>query len=471
MTGSIPRETQRLLESAGQAHLLRWWDDFDEARRTDFLSQIEAIDFPLIDELVRAPAIADSHVDPRRLAERAAPPLNLLRLPRTSAERAEWQAAEARGEELLSAGQVGAIVVAGGQGTRLKFDRAKGLYPIGPVSGRSLFQVFAEQLRARSRRASVAIPWFVMTSLATHDEIVAFFVGNAHFGLDPADVFFFQQGAMPAVDATTGRVLLSDRHEIAFSPDGHGGMPAALRKAGLFDEMRRRGIEHLYYHQVDNPASMLCDPVFVGWHDRRRSDLSTKIVGKVAPEEPMGVVVSVDGQTRIIEYSDLPADLLRKTDAAGQPCFWAGNTAMHVFRREFLERLAADPALLPFHVAFKAVEYLDDAGQVVTPAANNAWKFERFIFDALPHAGEAVVVETDRASEFLPVKKAEGSDSPQSSREGLMRMYRSWLRAAGTEIADEVPVEISPLAALRAEDLRQVSLPATIDRPTVIGPI
>jgi UDP-N-acetylglucosamine/UDP-N-acetylgalactosamine diphosphorylase len=330
--------------------------------------------------------------------------------------------------------------------------------------------VFAEQLRARSRRASVAIPWFVMTSLATHDEIVAFFVGNAHFGLDPADVFFFQQGAMPAVDATTGRVLLSDRHEIAFSPDGHGGMPAALRKAGLFDEMRRRGIEHLYYHQVDNPASMLCDPAFVGWHDRRRSDLSTKIVCKVAPEEPMGVVVSVDGQTRIIEYSDLPADLLRKTNAAGQPCFWAGNTAMHVFRREFLERLAADPALLPFHVAFKAVEYLDDAGQVVTPAANNAWKFERFIFDALPHAGEAVVVETDRASEFLPVKKAEGSDSPQSSREGLMRMYRSWLRAAGTEIADDVPVEISPLAALQAEDLRQVSLPATIDRPTVIGP-
>jgi UDP-N-acetylglucosamine pyrophosphorylase len=478
MTGCIPQETQRLLEGAGQGHLLDWWNDLDDSRRAHLLSQIETIDFTLIDELVRShrrrrddPALADPHADPRRLAERAGPPLNLLRLPRTPAEREEWQAAEARGEELLSEGKVGAIVVAGGQGTRLKFDQAKGLYPIGPVSGRSLFQVFAEQLRARSRRAGVAIPYFVMTSHVTHDEIAAFFAANAHFGLDPADVFLFQQGAMPATDAVTGQVLLASKHEVAFSPDGHGGLPAALRKAGLFDEMCRRGIEHLYYHQVDNPASILCDPVFLGLHEQRRSDLSTKIVAKVAPEEPMGVVVSVDGQTRIIEYSDLPAELLRKTDDAGRPCFQAGNTAIHAFRREFLERLAADPELLPFHVAFKSVEFLDGSGRVVTPTENNAWKFERFIFDALPHADEALVVETDRATEFLPVKKAEGTDSPQSSRDGLMRMYRSWLRAAGTEVSDDVPVEISPLAALRGEDLLQgISLSPTIDRPMVIGP-
>jgi UDP-N-acetylglucosamine/UDP-N-acetylgalactosamine diphosphorylase len=324
-----------------------------------------------------------------------------------------------------------------------------------------------------------------MTSLATHDEVVAFFAEHRHFGLNPDDVFFFQQGSMPAVDAAldacaaahpsgaaaAGRVLLASKHEIAFSPDGHGGLPAALLRAGLFDEMRRRGIEQLYYHQVDNPATIVCDPVFLGLHSQHDSDLSTKVVAKIAPEEPMGVVVTVDGKTRIIEYSDLPADLLHKTDAAGNPCFRAGNTAIHAFRREFLERLAGDPQLLPFHVALKAVEFVDESGDVVPPVGGSAWKFERFIFDALPHTDRALVVETERAREFLPVKRAEGNDSPQTAREGLVRLYQSWLREAGKEIAADVPVEISPLVALQAADLQQgLQLPERIERPTVIGP-
>jgi UDP-N-acetylglucosamine pyrophosphorylase len=478
MTGTIPKETRSLLETAGQTHLLRWWGVLSESQRTQLLAQFAAIDFELLDNLVRAHRQrlddqdgGDRNDGPRMLAERAGPPQNLLRLPQADTEQAAWNEAGRIGNELLAAGAVGAIVVAGGQGTRLKFDRAKGLFPIGPVSERSLFQVFAEQLRARSRRAGTAIPYFVMTSHATHDEVLAFFRANAHFGLNPADVFFFRQGTMPAVDPASGRVLLASKHEVAFSPDGHGGMPAAMLRAGLLHEMRRRGIEHLYYHQVDNPATLLCDPVFLGLHAQRNSDLSTKIVAKTAPEEPMGVVVSFDGKTRIIEYSDLPAPLLRKTDAAGAPCFWAGNTAIHAFRREFLERLAGEPDLLPFHVAFKAVDCLDESGRIVKPTSSNAWKFERFIFDALPHAERTLVVETDRAAEFLPVKKAEGADSPQSSREGLIRLYQSWLRVAGTDVAADVPVEISPLAALQGSDLRPgTPLPAKIDRPTVIGP-
>ena len=147
--------------------------------------------------------------------------------------------------------------------------------------------------------------------------------------------------------------------------------------------MNRRGIEYLHYHQVDNPTALVCDPAFLGFHVLKSSDLSTKVVAKRSAEEKMGVLVDVDGRTQIIEYSDMPDDVKQQTEN-GQLRFWAGNTAMHVFSRPFLERLLEDDLSLPFHRAHKKVPHLNEAGELVEPDTPNAWKFERFIFDALP---------------------------------------------------------------------------------------
>ena len=477
MPDGVPRDIEERLRRCGQSQLLKWWPELDAAQRQRLLSQLEAIDFSLVSELTNrareksAAGLADDDHPTENLAERAGSPLNLVRLPTSPAEVEERRAAGKVGEELLSQGKVGAVVVAGGQGTRLGFDRPKGLFPIGPVSGRSLFQLFAEQLIARSQRAGVVIPYFVMTSHATHAETVDFFATNKFFGLNPGDVFFFQQGTMPAVCSRTGDILLAEKDSVALSPDGHGGMLAALKTGGLFEEMRGRGIECLFYHQVDNPAGILCDPVFLGLHVLRQSDFSTKVVAKIAPDEPMGVIAGVEKTNRIIEYSDLSADLQTKTDADGKLWFWAGNTAIHIFDREFLERMANDPETTPFHIAQKTAGFIGETGEIEQPADKNAWKFERFIFDILPLAANPLVLEVDRSREFLPVKNADGSDSPESSRAGLIRIYHSWLREAGTEIDANIPVEISPLTALEAEDLQRAdSVPARIDRPTVIGP-
>ena len=451
---------QALLEKLrrhNQEHLLRWWDDLNAGEKQALVRQIEAVDFDLIEGLLqrhRDTSAAASGDSPAERTQRARPPAQLVRQPASEEDKAEWAAAAQHGRELLAAGKVGAILVAGGQGTRLGFEEPKGMYPIGPVSGNSLFQILAEQVLARSRQAGVSIPYYVMTSDATHADTVAFFEKHDYFGLDGDDVFFFQQGNMPAVDADTGRLLMAGKASLCSSPDGHGGMLAALSRAGLLQEMGRRGIQHVYYHQVDNPTASVGDPAFLGFHALRKSEMSTKVVSKSSPEERMGIVVDVDGQTQIIEYIHVPPEVACKRDETGGLMFWAGSTAIHVFDREFLERVAADASKLPFQVAHKKVTHIDESGDEVEPDTENAFKFERFIFDAMPFADHALVVEADRAVEFNPVKNREGDDSPETARRAMCANFAGWLKAAGARVADDAKIEISPLFALDAAGLR-----------------
>ncbi len=442
------------LSQYGQSHLLQWWDELNEAQRSGLLAQLESIDYSLIARLY-SEREAGGGSSASELAARATPPTQLVALPRTAAENELWRQATALGEEQLREGRVGAILVAGGQGTRLGFDKPKGMFPIGPVSDRSLFQIFCEQLLARGRRAGAVIPYFIMTSDATHADTVAFFEEHHFFGLKRRDVYFFRQGTLPAVCDKTGQIHLAEKHEVAMTPDGHGGILKALLAAGLLDVMRDRGLESLYYHQVDNPMAIVCDPAFLGLHELHGSDISTKVVNKVVPEEKTGVLVNVDGQTQIIEYSDMPVERTREVEPDGTLRFRAGNTAMHVIRRGFLQDLVDQGRDLPYHRAHKPVPCLDRSGNRIEPAptAKNAFKFEQFIFDTLPLAATALVVEADRSTEFNPVKNQSGADSPQTSRQAISRLNREWLRSAGAEVADEASVEISPLVALTPTDL------------------
>jgi UDP-N-acetylglucosamine/UDP-N-acetylgalactosamine diphosphorylase len=334
------------------------------------------------------------------------------------------------------------------------------MFQIGPISGKSLYQLLSEQLAARGRRSGTSIPYYIMTSSATHEETRRFFQEHHHFGLDPDDVSFFQQGSLPAVD-DDGRILLDEKWRLTSSPDGHGGVLHALHRHGLLAVMEDRGIEYLYYHQVDNPAAIVCDPAFFGLHVLRDSEMSTKVVAKTSAAERMGVTVDLDGHTEIIEYSDLPTECAAATGPDGELLLWAGSTAIHVFNRSFLERLAVDGSRLPYHRAHKAIPHLNEAGERVTPSQPNGWKFEQFIFDALPQARATLVVEADRPREFLPVKNRDGADSPSTVQAGLLRLHREWLTAAGAAVTPHVRVEISPLYASDADEVARKIKPGT----------
>ncbi len=394
------------LRDHDQHHLLTFWNELSPAERHMLVEQIRGIDFA---ELSRLLAGQETATDWGALARKAEPP-PAFRLSDTGGKRQfSAEEARARGVAALAAGRVGAILVAGGQGTRLGWPHPKGTYPIGPVSKAPLFQIIFERLVALGRRHGARVPLYLMTSPATHEETVAYLDEHRRFGLAADDLRIFCQAQMPAVDAKTGRVLLEVPARIALSPDGHGGMLSALLRSGGLDDMKSRGLDHLFYFQVDNPLVPIGDPEFLGYHLLSGSEMSTLVVAKRQPREKLGILVAIDGRVRIIEYSDLPDDLAEQRDLGGGLRFWAGNTGVHFFEREFLERVQHSATGLPMHLARKKVPCITAAecaskGERIEPDEPNAIKFERFVFDLLPEARHAIVVEVDKDRTFAPVK-------------------------------------------------------------------
>lgn len=452
------------LNAIGQDHLLRHAETLSGSTRTRFLAEVATLDpaelAPLIETYVRG--------DGSLPTPSALEPADVIALDDPSRNPARHT-----GEALIRAGKVACFTVAGGQGSRLGYDGPKGCFPTSCASGKPLFQIFAEGIAGAQDRYGVAIPWYVMTSPLNHDATVAFFAHQSHFGLDPSAVRFFPQGVMPSFDKSTGRILLAEPGVLATNPDGHGGAFRALRVSGALEDMQERGVEHLSYFQVDNPHARPVDPVFLGLHASSPSSsgqFSSKMVAKAAWDEKVGVFCKADGRTQVVEYSDLPADLAKQTDADGRLRFIAGSIAIHAIGVRFIEQVSGEAEFaLPFHRAVKKVPHFDpDTERHVDPAEPNAVKLERFVFDAIPMADQSIVVETDRTEEFAPVKNATGTDSIESSKALQTERAARWLEACGVSVprrADgsvDAVIEISPRTAQDPEQLKEADLPSKI---------
>lgn len=445
---AVPDDVLTKLRAHGQEHVVAWWDELDAAQRLRLVEQLRTIDFEELKALFGMREDKTALPEERRIAA----------LPRPNANAIQQDHHRHLGEQMLRRGSVAFLVVAGGQGSRLGFEHPKGMYPVGPVSGKTLFQIHTEKILALRRRFGAPLPFLVMTSPATDEETRHFFQEQKFFGLPTEDVIFFCQGTMPALDLKTGKLLMENKAELFLGPNGHGGTLTGLADSGLLDVLERRGIQTVSYFQVDNPFVDLADRVFLGQHLTQNAEVSSKVIPKETPTDKLGNFVLVDGRCSIIEYSDLPEVLAHKTDATGQLLFWAGNPAIHLFDVTFLRKVTQGAARISWHLARKKVPYLNERGQRVEPARENALKFERFIFDVLPQADRWTAVATSN-KEFEPLKNATGPNSPATVRQALCDQAARWLERAGVKVRRDlqgqvaVPMEISPLYALDAEEL------------------
>lgn len=440
--------------AAGQEQVFAFWPRLNAGERAHLLAQAAEIDLAEMRRLTDALLASEQPaVDLAGLS-----PAPYLARPEHGGDEARWREAQEAGEDLLRAGRVATFTVAGGQGTRLGYDGPKGTFPVTPVNNKPLFQVFAEKIRAASRRYCTTIPWFVMTSHANHEATVDFFRRHDWFGLSQADIFFFMQGRMTAVDRR-GKILLETPSSLALSPDGHGGSLRAMVRSGAVAEMERRGIDTISYFQVDNPLVRCIDPAFLGFHRLSGGEMSSKTIPKAYAREKLGHFCLQNGRLVVVEYSDMPDSLTDLREPGGQLIYRAGSIAIHILGRDFVARTGGgDPAYaLPFHKADKKIRTVDGDGQPVSPAKPNGVKFEMFVFDAIPFARRPVVVETLREDDFSPVKNAEGVDSPKTCREDQLRQWTRWLKSAGSEVTVDAtglppwPIEVSPLFATDAE--------------------
>lgn len=456
ITASNPREQNIIdrVREAGQAHVFKFWEELDAAGQQRLLQQLGEIDFDLLSRLKRDFIDAED-----KQLDAVLEPANFIPVPETPEQQANHKTARDIGEEALRAGHVAAFLVAGGQGTRLGFAGPKGKFPISPIRQKSLFQLHAEKILALSRKYGVTIPWYIMTSEANHKETVAFFEEHGYFGLKAQDVMFFRQDMIPALDSK-GRLFLDKKDHIFKNPNGHGGALSALKNSGALDDMKQRGIDIVFYFQVDNVLIKMCDPIFIGYHLRDDAQMSAKVVQKTDPAEKVGVIGYINGNLGVIEYSDLPEEQQNARNPDGTLKFRGGSIAIHVFDVDFIEQENTGGLRLPWHVAHKKIPYLDDQGNLVEPDAPNGYKFETFVFDALGDAERAVFLEVSRKEEFSPVKNAEGTDSPETARSDQIDLFANWLGEAGIEVPRDInnhvqgKIEISPLYALDAAEVR-----------------
>lgn len=343
-------------------------------------------------------------------------------------------------------GQVAMLTVAGGLGTRLGFNGPKGLVPVTPIKQKTLFQVFAEKLKALQQNYGRPIHWLIMTSEETDSDTRKAFQEHDWYSLNY--VHFFKQGVVPAF-TEDGQCVIRKDGSVHYYPDGHGGVFKALERNGLLSALKDWGIKYISYFQVDNPLVLLDDPQFLGFHIYKKSEFSTKVVEKVSPEEKVGVFVNVNGALRLVEYSEMPESLAQQQNKEGRLAFRWGNTAIHLLNLPFVERCAKLD--LPYHKARKKVQnWRPNQEQEQTEVGI---KWEQFIFDALPYAKNPLLYEIERCEEFSPVKNAHGADSLETCVRDQLLRWRRWLEKV--EFAVDIPfkvfnnsyVEISPLYA------------------------
>ncbi|KAH3672711.1 hypothetical protein WICMUC_004117 [Wickerhamomyces mucosus] len=371
------------------------------------------------------------------------------------------------GLESISKGEVGVILMAGGQGTRLGSSKPKGCFNIGLPSQKSLFQIQAEKISKIQHLANSKyntkskINWYIMTSKPTRSDTEQFFVENIFFGLDSNQVTFFNQGTLPCFNKDGSRILLEAENKLAESPDGNGGLYKAIYTNDLLNDFSKKGIKHIHMYCVDNVLVKVADPTFIGFSIDNGFELSTKAVRKRNSSESVGLIVLDENLQRpaVIEYSEISKELSEQTEESGLLSFRAANIVNHYYSVDLLKssitKWIDNQEFLPYHIAFKKIPSLNDNGEFVKPTEPNGIKLEQFIFDVFKDIPleKFGCLEVDRLEEFSPLKNAPGSknDTPESSVENYLNLSTKWATSQGAIL--EGRVEVSSLTSYQGEGL------------------
>jgi UDP-N-acetylglucosamine/UDP-N-acetylgalactosamine diphosphorylase len=456
------QEESRIVEgwrARGQDHLFASWRRRSNEKKKALLNDLDSLKVDLYQHLLQQLQ--------QRLGDTGQHGIE----PIAHISEQQWREDEAggrKGEELLAAGKAAFLTAAGGQGSRLGFEGPKGCFPISPIRDASLFQVFAEKLMAARRRYDRSLYWYIMTSPLNLEQIRLFFESNSYFGLPEEEVLLFSQGLFPTL-TEQGKLLLAENGGLFQNPNGHGGTIAALQDSGCLDHMSARGVEELFYFQVDNPLVRIPDPHFLGAHRLQNSQMSSKVIEKTYPEEKLGVIGYVEGKPAVIEYSDLSKEQMQARGEQGNLLYSHGSIAIHLFNIEFL---ASHGGRLPLHTAQKKIRtWIPDEGSGAV-LEREVIKFEMFIFDALATARNPLFFETSREDEFAPLKNRTGRDSIETCRQGMIDLYSRWLQSCGVEVPirggrSVHRVEISATFAWDAKSLGESlkhKLPYTVNR-------
>lgn len=394
-------QAREKLEKYGQEHVLKYYEELDEGERKVLLAQIEATDMRQLESCRHREELAKKGV---------ITPLAAMQLSEIRENSDKFTAA---GLDAIKAGKVGAVLLAGGMGTRLGSDDPKGMYNVGLTRELYIFECLVNNLLEVVRQADTWIHLFVMTSDKNHKATVSFLKEHDYFGYKAEYVHFFMQEMAAATDYE-GKIYLEEKGKMSTSPNGNGGWFISMKNAGLLELVGQEGIEWLNVFAVDNVLQRIADPCFVGAVIQKDCAVGAKVVRKNAPDEKVGVMCLEDGRPSIVEYYELTEELMNARDEKGDPAYNFGVILNYLFRVPDL--IAILDKKLPLHVVEKKIPYLNEAGEQIKPEEPNGFKFENLVLDMIHQMDSCLPYEVVREKEFAPIKNRTGVDSVESAR-------------------------------------------------------
>ena len=399
------QQAKALLESKGQTQLLRYYDELDEAGKTNLLTAIENINWDFEDALANPTDMSGKGRDIR--------PISGLRLTDIAKRKDEF---EAVGVQAIKEGKVAAVLLAGGMGTRLGVDGPKGAYDIGVTKPLYIFEQQMKNLAEVNAKCGVFVPLYIMTSDKNHEQTVNFWKEHGYFGYPETEVKFFKQDMAPAVDFN-GKIYLEKKDTPALSPNGNGGWFGSLKRAGLCEDLHKRGVEWLNIYAVDNVLQRIADPVFVGATILSGVNCGAKVICKNNPYEKVGVLCMDGDKPDIIEYYELTEEMANQKDENGELAYIYGAIMNYLFRLTQLEEIVNKK--IPVHIVEKKIECVCEDGISRKPEKENGKKFETLAVDLIKPMESVLPFEVVREKEFAPIKNKTGVDSVESARELL----------------------------------------------------
>lgn len=398
-------QAKEKLAKYGQEQVLKYYDELSEAEKQALLDQIEATDMDIIESCKHREELAKKGV---------IAPLAAMELSEVEANKDSFTAT---GIEAIKAGKVGAVLLAGGMGTRLGSDNPKGMYNVGITKELYIFECLINNLMDVVKQADAWIHLFVMTSEKNNDATISFLKEHAYFGYREEYIHFFKQEMAAATDYN-GKIYLEEKGRLSTSPNGNGGWFISLQKNGLLDLVHEQGIEWINVFAVDNVLQRIADPCFVGATIQKECVVGAKVVRKVAPDEKVGAMCLEDGRPSIVEYYEMTQELMDAKNEKGEPAYNFGVILNYLFFVPDLEKMMEN---LPLHIVEKKIPYLDENGELVKPESPNGFKFESLVLDMIHQLPSCLPFEVVREKEFAPIKNKTGVDSVESARELLKK--------------------------------------------------
>ncbi len=393
-------EASSVLEKNGQLQLLRFYDELDDNSKHNLLKQIEEIDFGIIDMIGKDDLFKKGIISP----------IKAMKIDEIEKNKDRYRQV---GIDAIRRGKVGAVLLAGGQGTRLGFDKPKGMFNIGETREYYIFQALIDNLMEVVNEAESFIPLFIMTSEKNNDDTVKFFKDNNYFGYDKDFVMFFIQDMSPSADFN-GKILLEDKGRVSTSPNGNGGWFTSMKRCGIVDRIHEYGVEWLNVFAVDNVLQRICDPSFIGATIESGYVSASKVVKKADRDEKVGVLCLEDNKPSIVEYYELTQQMLDELDESGERAYNYGVILNYLFRVSDLEDILNRH--MPLHVVKKKIPCISEAGKLIKPEEPNGYKFELLVLDMIHMLDNCLGYEVIREHEFAPVKNKEGIDSVDTAR-------------------------------------------------------